>query len=111
MKMIVAFIKEHKLSEVTLALRRIEGLSGASVSRIRGFGRGGAAGDPAPEEPTYYHPHERIEIACADDLVEEVVRTIERHAHTGLRGDGKIFVLEVVQAVRISTGERGHAAV
>jgi len=52
-----------------------------------------------------------LEIVCQDDLVDEVVRTIGEAAHTGLKGDGKIYVSEVTEAVRISTGERGEAAV
>jgi nitrogen regulatory protein PII len=55
-------------------------------------------------------PGVRLEVVCHDDQVEEVVATIERTAHTGLRGDGKIFVTPVEMAVRISTGERGAAA-
>lgn len=52
----------------------------------------------------------RLEAVCPDDVVEEAIAAIERNAHTGLRGDGKIYVTHVEQAVRISTGERGEAA-
>ena len=113
MKTITAYIKPHKLSDVTLALHQIEGLSGASTSEVRGFGRGRAKG--APESVVYdtldYLATIRIEIACSDDLVEQIVSTIESAAHTGLRGDGKIYVNPLEQAVRISTGERGDAAI
>ena len=113
MKTITAYIKPHKLSDVTLALHQIEGLSGASTSEVRGFGRGRAK--DAPNSVVYdtldYLAAIRIEIACSDDLVEQIVSTIESAAHTGLRGDGKIYVNSLEQAVRISTGERGGAAI
>ena len=108
MKHIIAFIKKHKLSEVTLALHKIEGLTGASISDVRGFGRGRAkdAPDRVREELLDFLPRIKIEIFCRDDLVEQIISAIERNAHTGLRGDGKIYVSNVEQAVRISTGER-----
>ena len=56
-------------------------------------------------------PRVKLEIVCRDELVEEVVAIIEKTAHTGLRGDGKIYVTPVETAVRISTGERGEKAV
>ena len=113
MKLIIAFIKPHKLPEVTLALHSFDGLSGASISEIKGFGRGRAkeAPDKVQHEMIDYLPHVRLEIACSDDLVDEVVSSIEKNAHTGLRGDGKIYVTGLDQAVRISTGEREDSAV
>ncbi|MFP4165349.1 MAG: P-II family nitrogen regulator [Chitinispirillaceae bacterium] len=56
-------------------------------------------------------PHVKLEIVCRDELVEQVVSAVQKGAHTGLRGDGKIYVSSVDDAVRISTGERGEAAV
>jgi len=56
-------------------------------------------------------PHVRLEIACCTELADEVLSIIEWAAHTGLRGDGKLYVLPLEQAVRISTGERGKSAV
>lgn len=113
MKSIIAFIKPHKLADVTTALHEIEDLSGASISEVRGFGRGRAKN--APDKIYYdtldYVPRVRIEIACSEELVEKVVSAIESSAHTGLRGDGKIFVTAIEQAVRISTGERGKAGI
>ena len=114
MKEIKAYIKPHKLSDVTLALHHVEGLTGMSVSDVKGFGRGRAKDSPhsVREDLVDYIPHVKIEIVCHDELVEEVVETIRQAAHTGLRGDGKIYVLSRVEdAVRISTGERGEAAV
>ena len=112
MKEIKAYIKPHRLSAVTLALHKLEGLSGMSVSDSRGFGRGGATRGAlrVAEEVMDFLPGVRLEVMCQDDKVEEIVATIERAAHTGLRGDGKIFVTPVEMAVRISTGERGEAA-
>jgi nitrogen regulatory protein PII len=112
MKLIIAFIKQHRLSAVTLALHEIKKLTGASVSNVSGFGRGRAknAPDSITENLVDYLPGVRIEIVCQDDLVEEVVSAIERSAHTGLKGDGKIYVANIEEAVRISTGERGEGA-
>lgn len=112
MKMITAFIKPHKLTDVTDALHAVDGLSGGSVSDVRGFGRGRAeAPDKVRYETLDYLPRVRIEVACPDELVEKVVSVIEAASHTGLRGDGKIYVATLDLAVRISTGERNQAAI
>ncbi|MEX0599470.1 MAG: P-II family nitrogen regulator [Rhodothermales bacterium] len=114
MKEIRAHVKPHRLSDVTLALHHVDGLTGMSVSEVKGFGRGHASGEPRSgrEDVVDYVLHSRIEIFCRDEMVDDVVEAIRRAAHTGLRGDGKIYVLSHVEdAVRISTGERGQAAV
>lgn len=113
MKEVKAYIKPHKLSDVTLALHHVEGLTGMSVSEVKGFGRGLAKDAPHSirEDLADYIPHMKIEIVCRDVLVDRIVDTIREAAHTGLRGDGKIYVTPVDHAVRISTGERGEAAV
>lgn len=113
MKEIRAYIKPHKLSEVTLALHRVEGLTGMSVTDVRGFGRGRGKRDehPSLDEVGDFLAIVRIEVFCKDEFVEKIISTIERAAHTGLRGDGKIYVVPGEQAVRISTGERGEKAV
>lgn len=113
MKLIIAFIKPHKLPFVTPALQRIERLSGVSVSETRGGSRGRAqnAPDMIREDAMAFVRGIRLEIACPNDLVEEVVSSIEKNACTKLSGDGKIYVLNVEQAVRISTGERGENAI
>ena len=113
MKMIVAYVKPRMFSAVTLALQDIDELSGASVGDVRGYGRGRAKNAPDREQRDLvaYMPRIRIEVACDDALVSRVVQTIEVAAHTGLRGDGKIYVLNLEEAVRISTGERGSAAI
>jgi len=113
MKMIIAFIKPHKLDDVILALHRIEGLTGASISDVRGFGRDHSKQEPdqEPKVSMDVKPHVKLEIYCMDDLVDEVVSTIENSAHTGLRGDGKIYISYIGEAIRISNGERGEVAV
>lgn len=112
MKEIKAYIKPHMLSRVTRALQKVEGLTGMSVTDVRGFGRGRAKGGPlrTEEDLLDYSLRMKIEIVCKDEKAEEIVSLIERTAHTGLRGDGKIFVAPVETAVRISTGERGEKA-
>ena len=113
MKHIIAYIKPHKLSKVTLALNKVKGLTGMSALDIKGFGRGRAKEEPhrTVEDLVDYVPHVKFEIFCKDELLEEIVSIIQTEAHTGLRGDGKIYICGVSDAIRISTGERGEAAV
>ena len=113
MKEIKAFIKPHMLSNVVMALSGFEGLSGLSVTKVQGFGRSRAKGSRhrIVEDLIDYVPHVKLEIVCSDTLVDEFVSIIEKTAHTGLSGDGKIFVSAVETVVRISTGERDEAAV
>ena len=98
---------------MTLALHQVEGLTGMSVTDVRGFGRGRAKGAPQRivDDLVEYMPRVKLEIFCHDELVEQVIAAIEKTAHTGLRGDGKIYITPVETAVRISTGERDEAAV
>ncbi len=113
MKEIKAYIKPHKLADVAQALHDIKGLTGMSVNDIKGFGRGRGKGDRNKIilDMIAYVPHVKLEIVCRDELVVEVVSAIEKAAHTGVRGDGKIYISDVQEAVRISTGERGEKAV
>ena len=113
MKKIKAYVKSHRLSEVTLALNKVEGLPGMSVTEVKGFGRRCDSEDHQhpDDDPGDFISISKIEIFCPDELVDTLVETIEKSAHTGLSGDGKIYVLPVEQAVRISTGERGEKAV
>ena len=112
MKLVIAYIKPFMLNKVVLALHDINLLSGVSVSDARGFGRGRAATAPdrITEASLNLLPRIRLEAACMDETVDQVVTTIEQNSHTGRRGDGKIYVVDLDQAVRISTGERGRAA-
>lgn len=113
MKEVKAYIKPQMLSKVAMALHSLPGLTGLSVVKVQGFGRGRAKGqrDLILEDQVGYVPHVRLEVFCRDELLEEVLRRIQENAHTGLRGDGKIYVSDVSEAVRISTGERGNTAV
>ncbi len=113
MKYIHAYIKPYKLSDVTLALHELEGLTGMSVTELKGFGRGRAKDAPhrIQDELVDFVPNIKIEIFCRDGLVDDVVATIQRAAHTGLQGDGKIYVTNALKAYRIRTGEEGEAAV
>ncbi len=111
MKHIIAFIKHHKLNKVTYELRKVEGLTGMTVMEVKGFGRGKKENIPIEEQLEDFVPHVKIEIFCRDELVDSIVNTIETNAHTGLRGDGKIYICSAEQAIRISTGERGEAAI
>lgn len=113
MKEIKAYIKPHKLSEVTMALHQVKGLTGMSVVDVRGFGRTRTtdAHHRSIDDLEDYAPHIKIEIVCKDELVETIISTIEKAAYTGLHGDGKIYVSDITSAIRISTGERGKEAV
>jgi len=113
MKMIIAFIKHRRFDDVMLALHKIDGLSGVSTSNIQGFGRDRSRHGPEEEAEVSMgvQPHIKLEIACHAELVDNVLSTIAKTAHTGLRGDGKLYVLPLEQAVRISSGERGEKAV
>ena len=107
MKQIVAYIKPNKLSAVTLALHKLEGLSGMSVSEVRGFGSDRIPKTDQIIQPLVdYAPNTRIEVLCDDDQVFEIVWTIENAAHTGQNGDGKIYALDVCRTVCIQTGRR-----
>lgn len=109
MNEIKAYIKKHKLDPVIRALRKVKGLTGMSVIESCGYGIGWGGGQG--EKQVECRPGVKVEIICRDDLVDEVVATIEKAAHTGLKGDGKIYVSDIKKAVRISTGERGEGAV
>ena len=113
MKEIKAYIKPFKLDEVMLELSAVSGLTGMSYNRVEGYGRGrGADGrTPLSGEDVRFVQHVKLEIICRDELVDQVVELIRSSAHTGLRGDGKIYISHVEDAIRISTGERGESAV
>ncbi len=113
MKEIKAYIKAHKLSDVTLALHKVDGLTGMSVVDVRGFGRDKAmkAFKGLDNDPADYGGGVKIEIVCLDRLVDQIISVIQKAAYTGLRGDGKIYVSNVETAVRIETGGQGEKAV
>ena len=113
MKQVIAFIKPHQLSPVAMGLRDIPELTGMSIGKGQGFGQGRArgAGHRIVEDEMAYIPHVRIEVFCGDEHLDRVVSCIATAAHTGLTGDGKIYVVDVLSAVRISNGECGSEAV
>lgn len=112
MKEIKAYLKAHKLEAVTLALHRVPGLTGMSVNEVRGFGRSREGRQQSlAEQVSEFVRHVKVEIVCPDELAETIIQVIQQNAHTGLRGDGKIYVSSVEDAVRIETGERGRNAV
>ena len=112
MKLIVAVIKPYKLAEVRTALSGA-GVQGLMVSEIKGYGRqsGHTETYRGAEYVVQFVPKLRLDIVVNDDECDDVVETIQRHAHTGKIGDGKIFVVDVEQAIRVRTGERNQEAV
>ena len=113
MKEIKAIIRPAKLLDVTEELQRIEGLPGVTVSEIRGFGKGRAknAKDKVVYEMVEFTPRIKLEVVVNDELVAEVVNVIQKYAHTGNAGDGKIFVSTVDEIINIRTNERGRNAI
>ena len=111
MKKIEAIIKPYRLDDVKAALADV-GLLGMTVSEVRGFGRqkGHTELYRGAEYTVDFLPKVKVEIVVPDHLVSKVVETIIAAAKTGSIGDGKIFVSEVEQVIRIRTGERGEAA-
>ena len=113
MKEIKAIIQPFMLEKVIEALENIPHLPGVTVSDVRGFGRGraGCATDKVVEGAVTYVKKTKLEIVVPDSMVDEVVRAIQNHAHTGNPGDGKIFVYAVDDVVKIRTGESGEKAI
>lgn len=106
MKEIKAYIKAIKQDEVTRALHQIDGLTGASFSKVLGFGRRKekTSGFNPDADPSGYVHHVKLEVVCEESLESVVVETICRSARTGLRGDGKIYISDISRAVRIQDG-------
>ena len=111
MKLVTAIIKPFKLDEVREALSAI-GVQGITVTEVKGFGRqkGHTELYRGAEYVVDFLPKVKIEAAIADDLVDRVIEAIESAARTGKIGDGKIFVFDLEQAIRIRTGESGAEA-
>jgi len=108
MKLVMAIVKPFKLDSVREALMEV-GIQGLTVSEVKGFGRqkGQTEIYRGAEYNVEFVPKVRIEVVIDDDEVERVVAAIRSSALTEKIGDGKIFVLEVAQAMRIRTGETG----
>ena len=112
MKMIIAYVKSFRVDDVKTALTAA-GASGMTISDVHGFGRQSGQTEVyrGAEYEVEFVPKVRIEVLISDELVDGVVTAVERAAHTGEIGDGKIAVLPVESVVRIRTGERGSDAV
>ena len=111
MKLIISIIKPYKLDDVREALSDI-GIQGLTVTEVKGFGRqkGHTELYRGAEYTVDFLPKVKIETAVADNLVEAVIETIIKAANTGKIGDGKIFVSNIEQTIRIRTGEIGTEA-
>ncbi|MBW6496437.1 MAG: P-II family nitrogen regulator [Burkholderiaceae bacterium] len=112
MKLVTAIIKPFKLDEVREAFSGI-GVQGVTVTEVKGFGRqkGHTEIYRGAEYVVDFLPKVKLEAAVPDELVERVVEAIEGSARTGKIGDGKIFVYDLDQVIRIRTGETGNEAV
>jgi nitrogen regulatory protein P-II 1 len=112
MKQITAVIKPFKLDEVREALAEV-GVSGLTVTEVKGFGRqkGHTELYRGAEYVVDFLPKVKVEAVVADGLVERAIEAITKAARTGKIGDGKIFVRQVDQVIRIRTGETGEEAV
>lgn len=111
MKLIIAVIKPFKLEEVREALTSI-GVQGLMVSEVKGYGRQSGHTEiyRGAEYVVNFVPKIKLEIAAPDAQVDRIIETIASTARTGKIGDGKIFVLDLQQAVRVRTDERGEDA-
>ena len=111
MKLVTAIIKPFKLDEVREALAAV-GVQGITVTEVKGFGRqkGHTELYRGAEYVVDFLPKVKVDIAIRDDLLDQVIETIEKSASTGKIGDAKIFVFDVEQVIRIRTGETGEEA-
>jgi len=111
MKKIEAIIKHFKLDEVRDALNKI-GIQGMTVTEVKGFGRqkGHLEVYRGVEYEVKFLPKVKIEVAVAEDKLDEVLKVIQENARTGEIGDGKIFIYGLEDVIRIRTGERGREA-
>ncbi|HLT64414.1 MAG TPA: P-II family nitrogen regulator [Pseudohongiella sp.] len=112
MKLVTAIIKPFKLDDAREALSEI-GVQGITVTEVKGFGRqkGHTELYRGAEYVVDFLPKVKIEVAIADDLLDQTLEAITKAANTGKIGDGKIFVSDLLQVIRIRTGETGEAAV
>ena len=112
MKKIEAIIKPFKLDEVKDELNSI-GILGMTVSEVKGYGRqkGHTELYRGAEYAVDFLPKIKIEVIVHDDLVNDVIEAVKSKAHTGRIGDGKIFIFNVDEVIRIRTGEKGKDAI
>jgi len=112
MKLVSAIIKPFKLDDVREALSEL-GVSGITVTEVKGFGRqkGHTELYRGAEYVVDFLPKIKVEVAVTDDRLDPVIEAVANAARTGKIGDGKIFVFDLLQAVRIRTGESGKEAI
>ena len=112
MKMILAFIPPHRLDRVTRALEHIDRFPGMTVSEARGFGHEklGSSHDVRDQLKDFTEAA-RVECVVPDSMAQEAIEAVRSATHTGGRGDGKLFVVPVLEGLRIKTGERGPGVV
>ena len=112
MKLVTAIIKPFKLDEVREALSAI-GVQGITVTEVKGFGRqkGHTELYRGAEYVVDFLPKVKVEAAIKSEMLDQVLEAIEKSANTGKIGDGKIFVFELEQVIRIRTGETGNDAI
>ena len=112
MKLVTAIVKPFKLDEVREALAEL-GVNGLTVTEVKGFGRqkGHTELYRGAEYVVDFLPKVKIEAAVPDDLLEQCLEALQKSARTGKIGDGKIFVFDIEQAIRIRTGEEDDAAI
>jgi nitrogen regulatory protein P-II 2 len=112
MKFVTAIIKPYKLNDVREALTAV-GVTGVTVTEVKGFGRqkGHTEIYRGAEYVVEFLPKLKVEAAIADELLDKTIETIKKAAQTGQIGDGKIFVFDLEQIMRIRTGETGNEAI
>jgi nitrogen regulatory protein P-II 2 len=112
MKFVTAIIKPFKLDEVREALATL-GVSGITVTEVKGFGRqkGHTELYRGAEYVVDFLPKVKVEVAVKADMLDQAIEAIQKAAQTGKIGDGKVFVWDLEQVVRIRTGEAGEAAI
>ena len=111
MKLVTAIVKPHKVEEVKAALQDL-GIQGLTLTEVRGYGRqrGHTEVYRGAEYQIDFVPKARLEVIAADEQVDDVVKAVLESARTGQVGDGKVFVLDLLSAMRIRTGESGSSA-
>ncbi len=111
MKYIIAIIKPHKLDDVRDGLSEI-GINGMTVSEVKGYGRQRGQKEiyRGAEYDVNFLPKIKLEVACDTEITEQAIEVIQENANTGEIGDGKIFLFDITQTIRIRTGETGPEA-
>ncbi len=111
MKKVEAIVRHFKLEDVKNALTE-HGVHGMTVTEVRGFGRqkGHTETYRGTEYTVDFVPKVKVEVVCADDSLQDVINTVLKAAQTGQIGDGKIFVTDLADSIRIRTGETGEDA-